>query len=411
MKQSPNKNLALVLSGGGARGAYEAGVMHYIRTMLPSKARRRNFDIQSGASVGAINTSFVAATAHDLEFQGKEIWRLWQDLREENIYRRDKRALWDFLSRSSKGILSGLLGGKTHDSRHFNGFLDTAPFLPFIQKVVPWKQITQNILAGFIKAVSIVATNVFTGRTELFIEKHPSVEYTGEYIVHHGPINALHAMASAAIPIVFPTIMIDDIAYTDGGLRLNTPMSPVIQLGADSILVIGLHHRAKPGEKIPFHGEKGKPPALGQVMGRVMNSMFLDRIQYDMEQLDRINKIVDWGEMLYGKTFLEDLNQMLLKKKIRGDIASRGLKKIHVLRMRPSEDIGEIFSHCYKRGRDKHFGSFEKFMVRMLDIDPAAGVDFLSYIAFMPEYLKKLLELGFEDARKNHAELKEFFEA
>lgn len=405
---SHRPKLGIVLSGGGARGAYEAGILHYIRTMLPEKMRSRRFDVLCGASVGAINTSFMAATAHDLKFQGEQTRRLWENVREENIYRRDRRALVEFLSRSGRNIFVNLTRGEKRVS-HFNGFLDTAPFLPFIEKIIPWPMISKNIKAGLIDAVSIVATNVFTGRTELFIEKRPEVEYTGEYIAHLLKIQPIHAMASAAIPIIFPTVMVGDIAYTDGGLRLNTPMSPAIQLGADSLLVIGLHHRAKAGEKIPFHGEKGKHPALGQVIGRVMNSIFLDRTQYDIEQLERINRIIDWGEMAYGEDFLQNLNEMLKKKKIRGDVANRGLKRLRVLRIRPSEDIGEIFSYCYQRGKDKHFTTFEKFLVRFLDIDPTQGVDVLSYIGFMPEYLKKLLDLGFEDARRNHGELVEFF--
>jgi NTE family protein len=409
MTRDPARHkIAIVLSGGGARGAYEAGILHYIRTMLPQKVRYRNFDIQCGSSVGAINASYLAATAHDVKKQGAEIRTLWENLRSENIYRRDKGAFLSFLGKTGKGVLLNFFS--KNKMPHFQGFLDTSPFLPFIEKVMPWEMIPKNIEAGLIQALSVVATNVFTGRMELFIDKHPDLEYTGEYIVHFTPILPLHAKASAAIPIVFPTVQIDGIAYTDGGLRLNTPMSPAIQLGADSLLVIGLHHRAKPGEKIPFHGHKGQPPSLGQVLGRVMNSIFLDRTQYDLEQLERINRIVDWGEMVYGKTFLSDLNDMLHKKQIRGDIANRGLKRIHVLRIRPSEDIGELFSECHRKDPQKNLSSFEKFLVRFLDIDPTGGIDFLSYISFTPDYLKKLLDLGFEDARKHHTELKEFLE-
>lgn len=376
--------------------------------MLPRKLRQRNFDILCGSSVGAINACYLAATAHDIGHQAKQLRSLWENLRSGHIYRRDTTALWDFITQGGKSILSNFIRFKKPG--HFRGFLDTAPFLPFIEKLMPWPMVSANIRAGFIKALSIVATNVFTGRMELFIEKHPDVEYSGEYIHHFTRIGPIHAKASAAIPLVFPTVQIDGIAYTDGGLRLNTPMSPAIQLGADSLFVIGLHHRAKAREKIPFHGEKGQPPAMGQVVGRVMNSIFLDRTQYDLEQLMRINRIVDWGEMLYGKDFLHDMNQMLHRKNIRGDIANRGLKRLHVLRVRPSEDIGELFSHCFRRARNLHLSTFEKFLTRFLDIDPSGGIDFLSYISFMPEYLKKLLDLGFEDARRHHQEIKEFLE-
>lgn len=408
---STPKKIALVLSGGGARGAYEAGILHYIRTMLPHKIRHRNFDICCGSSVGAINTCYMAATAHNAAHQGDEIRVLWENLRSENIYRRDNSAFWNFVGKSGRGILRNLFGPNRGSHLHFDGFLDTSPFLPYIEKLLPWEMISKNISHGLIKAISIVATNVFTGRMELFIEKHPEVEYTGDYIHHFTSIQPIHAKASAAIPMVFPTVQVDGIAYTDGGLRLNTPMSPAIQLGADSLLVIGLHHRAKPGEKIPFHGVKGQPAGMGQVLGRVMNSIFLDRTQYDMEQLVRINKIIDWSEEIYGKGYLNDLNTMLRKRNIKGDIANRGLKRLQVIRIRPSEDIGELFSHCYRRGKKVDLSLFEKFLTRFLDIDPKGGVDFLSYISFIPEYLKKLLDLGFEDARKQHTELKELFDS
>ncbi|HSA59038.1 MAG TPA: patatin-like phospholipase family protein [bacterium] len=407
MNGSGRRTLGLVLSGGGARGAYEAGVLHYIRTMLPPKIRYRPFDVHCGSSVGAINTCFLAATSHDMRRQASDVRLLWEALRSDNIYRRDTGAFFNFLARTGRGVMTSIFSRKRG---HFHGFLDTEPFLHFVERILPWEMISKNIAEGIIRAVSIVATNVFTGRTELFIEKHDGVEYTGEYIHHLTPIQPLHAKASAAIPLVFPTVQINGIAYTDGGLRLNTPMSPAIQLGADSLLVIGVHHRAKHGEKIPFHGQKGHDPALGQVMGRVMNSIFLDRLQYDIEQLERINRVIDWAEEIYGNDFLLDLNRMLHRKNIRGDIANRGLKRLRVIRIRPSEDIGELFSHCFRRHREEKLSNFEKFLVRFLDIDPTAGVDFLSYISFLPEYTRKLLDLGFEDARTQHAELKEFFE-
>jgi NTE family protein len=375
--------------------------------MLPQKVRARPFDIHCGSSVGAINTCFLAATSHDMHRQALEVRQLWEALRSDCIYRRDTGAFFSFLGRTGKGLFAKVFSRK---GNHFHGFLDTAPFLPFVEKIMPWEMISKNVQAGVIRAVSIVATNVFTGRTELFIEKHPEVNYTGEYVHHVTRIQPVHAKASAAIPLVFPTVPINGIAYTDGGLRLNTPMSPAIQLGADAMVVIGVHHRAKPGEKVPFHGHRGHDPALGQVIGRVMNSIFLDRLQYDMEQLERINRIIDWAEDIYGKDFLPDLNKMLHRKSHRGDIADRGLKRLHVIRIRPSEDIGEVFSHCFRRHREEKLSNFEKFLVKFLDIDPTAGVDFLSYISFLPDYIKKLLDLGFEDARTHHGELKEFFE-
>lgn len=410
MSPSKSSKLALVLSGGGARGAYEAGVLHYIRTRLPTAQRYRRFDIQCGASVGAINTCFMVATAHDHDLQAREMRRLWEKVREENIYRTNLKALLSFITKSSAGVVWKFIKGSGPGSPHFPGFLDTEPFLPFITNLFPWKMITKNIKAGLIQALSITATNVFTGRMELFIQKNSECVYNGDHVVNYVKIRPEHARASAAIPVIFPTVLINGVAYTDGGLRLNTPLSPAIHLGADKILVIGLNHRALPGEKIPMSGELGRQAALGQVLGRVMNAVFLDKIQYDIEQLDRINKIIEWNEDLYGKNYLSNLNKMLGRKKIKGDVADRGLKKIRYLRIRPSQDIGELFRYCFKHKDRKHLSTFEKFLIRFLDVDPESGVDFLSYISFTPDYLKHLLDLGYEDAQRQHNQLKEFME-
>lgn len=410
MAHSTRQKIALVLSGGGARGAYEAGVLHYIRTALPPKYRYRHFDIHCGASVGSLNSSFMVATAHDHDYQGKMLRVLWEQVREENIYRRNIKALLGFITRSSTSVMLNLIKGGGRGTPHFPGFLDTSPFLPFIDRVIPWKMVKKNVNTGLIQALSIVATNVFTGRMELFIQKNPNVKYTGDAVTHVTDVHAIHAMASAAIPVVFPTVLINGIAYTDGGLRLNTPLSPAIHLGADAILVIGLNHRARAGEKVPSHGEHGKPASLGQVLGRVMNAVFLDKIQYDMEQLTRINKIIEWGELTYGKKFLEKLNDKVAKEKIRGDVADRGLKKLHILRIRPSQDIAEMFRDIFRKKPRKEFTAFEKFMVRFLDADPNTSVDFLSYLTFMPQYLKALVDLGFDDAKSQHAELKELLD-
>jgi NTE family protein len=351
------------------------------------------------------------STAHNLDYQGMMARKLWEKVRADNIYLRQAKAFVDFLSSGGKGILLNFI--KKNENKkslpHFRGFLDTEPFLPFLKSLIDWSQITKNIDSGLVRALSISTTNVFTGQLELFIQKHPDTEYTGEYITHMTKVRAEHVKASAAIPLIFPTVMINGIAYTDGGLRLNTPMSPAIQLGADSIFVIGLHHRPKDG-KIPFHGKRGEPASVGQVLGRVMNSIFIDRTQYDMEQLARINAIIEWTENVYGKDYLKKLNRMLKRKKISGDVANRGLKKLNVLRITPSENIGEIFGRSFRKHKERYFTTFEKFLVRIMDVDPTRGVDLLSYIAFIPDYLKNLIDLGFEDAHSHRKEIIEFLE-
>jgi len=418
----PKKKLALVLSGGGARGAYEAGVVAYIRSQhFPRDlAFKRPFDILCGSSVGAINTCFLAAFNHNLEHQGKKILEIWQEIRQDDIYRRGVIGLANLMGRGVGGILGNIFRGSpdapvTSPKRfHFNGFLDTSPLPRYLRRVIPWKQISLNIQKGSPEAVSVIATNVHTGKMELFIEKNPSVFYTGRHRANFVTLETEHAMASAAIPLVFPTVRVDGHYYCDGGLRLNTPLSPAVQLGAEKVLVIGLHHeseRAEQKDNTPVH-DTFAVPTMGEVIGKVLNSIFLDRLEYDLEQMSRINSIIEGGEAVCGPDFLTHFNERVIEKAGRRDVPGHQFKKLEVTTIFPSRDIREIFAECAIDSQliRKNLTTFEKVLFRLLDVDLRRGQEFLSFILFIPSYIKKLLELGFEDARSNHEALVKFFE-
>ena len=412
--------LGLVLSGGGARGAYEAGVIHYMRTMLPQELwKYRDFSILCGSSVGAINACFMAATAHNLAYQGANIYEFWKTLKQEDIYRRDILSLAKFASTSFYAVAKNILlrkidkPEKNYKKDHFKGLLNTAPFAPFLQKIIPWKQISVNIKNRALMAASVTTTNIVTGKMELFVEKHPDLPYTGHYIFHDTKLEFQHAMASAAIPLIFPTVKVGRCHYLDGGLRLNTPLSPAIQLGAEKILVIGPHHQEEGFDHVKScdvsNGEN--PPSLGMILGKILSSIFIDKLDYDIEQMNRINRLIDWGRGCYGEDFVERINHYLQDNQIKGDIANRGLKKLSVMEVFPSEDIRDIFFQAVSRSGNFNAGltSFEKILLKVLDVDLETGKDFLSFIMFDPEYIKCLIDLGFEDARKRHDQLVEFF--
>lgn len=422
MAEASKKKLALVLSGGGARGAYEAGIIHYIRTRLPpSISRRINFDILCGSSVGAINICFLGATAHNLEYQGQKAFELWNDLKQENIYRRGVGPLTKFVGRTLSGVIRNFLRIRSQDGNDiapkkvfFRGLLDTAPLPYFLRKAIPWKQIALNIQNGPLKAMSITTTNVHTGKMELFIDKRPEIHYSGRHAAHFETLDVIHAMASAAIPIFFPAICIRGNYYCDGGLRLNTPLSPAIQLGADRILVVGLHHKS---ERAEYKMEEAFdvcniPPTMGEMIGQVLKTIFVDRLDYDLVQLNRINQIIGWAEEVYGPEFLDRVNAHLATKPDRTDVAARGLKRLEISAIFPSVDIRKVFAECVETGSlmRKGLTYFERILLGTLDVDFNRGLDFLTFLLFMPPYLKKLLELGFEDAKAHHDKLAAFFE-
>jgi NTE family protein len=400
------KKLGLVLSAGGARGAYEAGVIHFIRTGLPKKYAARQFNIYSGTSVGAINTVGMVSLAADPLQQGEWLKRTWFSLKQNNIYRRDLSATTHFLSSTLGGVLRNFLTFNPfklglRKGPHFESFLDTAPLKRYLSKIISWKSVEENIRRGPVDAVAINVTNMTSGRNEIFLQKKPSCPYQGHYIVHQGPIEPLHVVASAAIPIIFPPEKIGQNYYADGGLRLFTPISPAIQLGADKVVVVGSRKRVPPrkpylGTSRPDHST----PTIPEQLGRLLNGFFLDRIEFDMEQLTRINTIIDTSEKIYGKNYLEKLNQQMKKDGCKTDIASRGLRKIEGIEIQPSEFVNKIFLDTFQRkGNEFKLSALEKMLIRLLDIDPTSGSDLLSYLIFAPEYIRELFELGFQDAK------------
>ncbi len=403
-----NSSLALVLSGGGARGAYEVGVIHYIRTMLPQSVRHRRFPIQCGSSVGAINTCFMASSAHDLDYQGKQIVSLWRELKTENIYLRDLSALSRLLAKSTVGILKNLFRPdffkERHGKRHFASLFDTKPFLPHLTKIIDWRRLHQNVREGLVDSISLVATRMRTGMPEIFLQKGGKSSSKGDYVVHNVNLGPEYAMASAAIPLVFPSIAIGNYHYVDGSVRLNTPLSPAIHLGAQKILAISLHSREKNKPMEHACPETKCPPSLGEHLGKLFNAFFIDRLNYDIDQLERINCLIEASEKIYGTDYLLQLNKVLGSE--------HPLNKIDLLEIGPTQSLSSIFAEWYQRSSSKNLTltSLEKLLMRILDIEPALSLDLMSYLTFEKGYLDRVIEIGFEDARAHHDQLIRFLE-
>ena len=421
MEEFDGNKFSLVLSGGGARGAYEAGVIYYIRTQLPREIRESTlFNIYSGTSVGAINSAFLASSAEDPIYQGGRLRQLWLGLNDHEIYRADIHALTGFLVRSGFFMatnffgLGRLLGGEKAQGNSpfpFVSVLDTSPFVNFLRRNVPWKQIHRNIERGLLDAVTVSATHMISGQLALFVEKAPGVVYRqGGIRPMLCSLSPKHVLASAAIPIVFPTIRINREFYGDGGLRQNTPMSPSIHMGATRILVISTQSKRTP--KLADHSPSVMEavPTIGDILGTLLDSVFTDKLDYDLEQMKRINFLINDFEKIYGRQSLDEINTLRNQQPVAGKEIHE-IQKITPFVIKPSMDIGAIASEHFMQllKRKEVLTPMQKFFAKTMEGTPDTNNDLVSYLLFNREYLDTMLQMGYEDARKEHDRLVNFF--
>jgi NTE family protein len=406
---SSTSRAALVLSGGGARGAYEAGVLHYVRTALPPACRRARLPILCATSVGAVNAAFMASTADDPESQGARLRSLWEGVDESRVFRRDWAAVGRFVLHTMVALAGNFLrvdpGRRRRGARsRFVSLFDTEPFPDYLRSLIDFPRIERNLAEGHIDALTVAATSLDTDRTELFIQKRSDIVYRGDYRVHEVAISAPHVLASAAIPFAFPPVKIGGTYYCDGGVRLNTPMSPAIQLGADRILVIGSHARSE--KRLAAARAGAEYPSPGRLIATVTEAVLRDKLRSDQEQLERVNRIIQSGQDLYGADFLAKLNARLCQ--LPGGAA---IREIHALALSPSRDVSQLFRDQLRDNPylDDSFSPFERFAMRLFAIDPREGSELFSYLVFAPRYVRALLDLGYEDARAHHRELVSFF--
>lgn len=415
-KSSPK--FALVLSGGGARGAYEAGVIYYLRTRMPKEiAQAPLFDIYSGTSVGAINCAHMASTAADPLYQAASLRKLWQQLTAEDIYRADKQALAGFLVRSGFFMATNFMGlQRTLDkwdpktSFPFRSVLDTTPFITYMRRNISFAQIHRNVERRLLDAVTVSASHLHTGHLSLFVEKHPEVPYSaGGGSPIFCSLSPRHVLASASIPIIFPVIRIRGRYYGDGGMRQNTPMSPAIHLGADRLLVISLRSRRQaPTPHLAGDRMLEAEPRLGNILGHLLNTVFLDKLDYDLDQMRRINFLIRDFEDEFGPDALERINRRRVGRRI-GNRAIPAAKRVIPFVITPSEDIGRIAAEIFNRviRKQEYLNPVHRFFANVVQAE--GDNDFMSYLLFEAEYLKALVDLGYEDAHRERDRLVNFF--
>jgi NTE family protein len=398
-RRGDRPRLALVLSGGGARGAYEAGVLRYIREDLAGDLGGQvQFDIISGTSVGGIHACFVAGTADIAAHQGRLLAERWESMILEEVVHFGVK---EFLRTPGTLLGSGMIEELESGQKRLGGIVNTSMLERIVRRLIPWQRITRNNREGCFESLSVTATDIGSGKTVVFVESsRPLPPWSQDPFVRAQQVHMghEHALASAAIPIMFPAIAIGERFYCDGGLRQNTPLSPALRLGADKVLVIGLRHKPSPLE-VP---EETTPfPGAAFLAGKVLNAFLLDHVDYDLDRLRRFNALVTAAKSVSDEEHKKAFDEVVTK--------SRGApyRVVGEFMLRPSVDLGAIAGDVARAGRFKGQGGGTG--IRLLRrLASSSEADLLSYILFDGNYAAELVRIGYEDARARHHELAAF---
>jgi NTE family protein len=362
--------LALVLGGGGARAAYQVGVLRGIASRFP----QFRAPLLTGVSAGAINVAHLANHVGPWPEKIEDLMGLWRRLHFDDVFSVEALAVIWRVTRIGLRLSVGLPPGVARA----HSMVDTRPLRSFLQRNLgcetgPLPGIARNIAAGDLIAIALTALNYDTGETITFVEGKAIEDW--ERPLRKGRnirMTVEHIMASAALPLLFGAIAIDDEWYGDGGIRLVAPLSPAIHLGADRLLVISTHYEMPPFCKLKKKG--AGPPSPAVVLGALYDAVFLDQLDQDAEQIERINKLL---------TKLQPQDR-------------QGLREVHTVVIRPSEDIGMLANDFEER-----LPRAIRYFMRRFGSQEAEEQDLISTILFHRDYIEELLKLGERDAERH----------
>jgi NTE family protein len=378
MSSSINSGLGLAMTGGGARAAYQVGVLRYICK------NHSDFHppIITGVSAGAVNAAHLAAYQGTFSESVEQLAELWQELTTDKVFHTDSGF---FFSNFFRWGLSFILGG-SHMGPRKRSLLDSDPLRQFLEKKLASKAtdrihgIQENIDKGHLQVLGISSTNYGTGKAITWVQGHVEEHWQRpRRRSESAEITVEHVMASTALPLVFPAIKLDDGWHGDGGIRSIAPLSPTMHLGAKKILAISTRYRG--GEIIPDETMIGEFAPVAQIIGILLDSIFLDLLDYDAANMSRIN-------MLY-----DEVNEKTREE----------LNKVGLLILRPSEDLGKLASQ-YEVKLPQPF----RYFTRGFGTRDTKSPDSLSLLMFQPDYLNRLIELGEKDAEENAEQIEEF---
>ncbi len=402
------KKLAFVLAGGAARGAYEVGVVQYVvEDVARALGRPIRADILCGTSVGALNACGLAAFADEGPNSVRRMIDVWSSLHVTSLVGPDVRGILAMGAR--------LLGRSTTAAEvpsREGGLLDPTGLEQLIDQQIPFGRISENLRQGHLGALAVSTTHVSSGKTVVFVQRSEgglppwSLDPTIE--PRACTVRLEHALASAAIPILFRAVKIDGEFHCDGGLRQNVPLSPARRLGADAVLVVNPRYVPTTPLAEPTALAEDLFPGPLFLLGKTLNALLLDRIDTDLSRVEAINKILAAGERAYGTGFTERINEALGSDRSRG----RALRPMHTLLVRASEDIGKRAAEYVRSPAFAHVdGMTGRVFRRLAERDARSESDLLSYVLFDGRFARSLIDLGRSDARRRHDELVAFFAA
>ncbi len=367
---------ALVLSGGGARGAYQVGVLGQIARQHPEFS----FPIITGVSAGAINAAFIASQRGDLAEATEHLAQRWSTLSTSTVMRTDVVSLLGNALRIAGTVASG--GARIAPPT--KGLVDTKPLRRFLETVVKPQDIEANLRDGRLQALAVSATSYQTGNSITFVQGAPETEMWNRFRRRSRAdrIGVDHIVASAAIPLFFPAWRVEGEYFGDGSLRQPYPLAPAVHLGADRILAVSSRFASAEGPDDP---KPGSYPSPARILGLMLNSIFLDQLDADAERLERVNQLL-----------------RRVDPKHRWRLPER---EVDLLVVRPSRDIGRMAA-LYERKLPRAL----RYLVRGLGTRRGSGSDLLSYLLFVPEFLSDLIELGERDADNNRERIRRFIE-
>lgn len=372
--------VGLVLAGGGARAAYQVGVLKAVAEMLPPDCPNP-FPILSGTSAGAINATTLAIYAMRFHEGVRRLVYVWQNFHVDQVFRADAPGVMANGLRWFTAMVAAGLG-----RRNPHALLDRTPLRRLLYRTMPFARIQEAIDTGALHALSITASGYSSGQSVSFFQGTPSLTMwkRARRVGSVANITLDHLMASSAIPFVFAAVKINREYFGDGSMRQMAPISSALHLGADRVLVVGVRQE---DTSATVRGETAEYPSIAQIAGHVLNSIFLDSLEADLERLQRINKTI----------------RLIPAHHLRESGVT--LRNVDVLVISPSEDLEKIAArHAH------HLPRSIRFLLRGLGAFNRNGSNLISYLLFEKPYCRELINLGYQDAMHRREEILRFLE-